>query len=303
MTPTSLPALPLAPAATAPSTASAATQVAPADFLLMLGQLVGANVPASATGTGGSNAPAVSKDGTDDALMPEEAAVDLLGMFPLSLPVIPPSAQVIANSAAQGAAGLDISSITAQGSAAADAQLLSDLLRNDQAVAAESTTDFGSVQLSATMETQQATRTVATEATVHRPVHQPVGSAAWADEIGSRLTVMAEQGKHTASLRLSPEHLGPLEIRIAIRDDQASVWFGAAHADTRAAIETALPRLRELFASTGLSLADTGVFHEPPREHSNPAAHSGTAGGDGQAADEASTVIRRTILGLVDAYA
>ena len=62
--------------------------------------------------------------------------------------------------------------------------------------------------------------------------------------------------KRTTSLRLWPEHLGPLEVRITMNDDQASVWFGAAHADTRAAIENALPRLRELFASQGLSLTD-----------------------------------------------
>ncbi len=41
------------------------------------------------------------------------------------------------------------------------------------------------------------------------PVNVPVGTAQWADEIGSRMTMMVEQGKHTASLRLSPEHLGP----------------------------------------------------------------------------------------------
>ena len=102
---------------------------------------------------------------------------------------------------------------------------------------------------------------------ISRSVHAPVGSAAWADEIGSRLTLMAEHGRHTASIRLSPEHLGPLEVRITMQDDQASVWFGAAHADTRAAIETALPRLRELFASQGLSLTDAGVSHEAPRGH------------------------------------
>jgi flagellar hook-length control protein FliK len=109
------------------------------------------------------------------------------------------------------------------------------------------------------------------EALLTRTVHQGVGTAAWADEIAARVNVMAEQGRHTASLRLSPEHLGPLEIRIAIRDDQASVWFGAAHADTRDALEAAMPRLREMFAAQGLSLADTGVFHEAPGQSPAPA--------------------------------
>jgi flagellar hook-length control protein FliK len=136
-----------------------------------------------------------------------------------------------------------------------------------------------------------------------RALHHPVGSSAWADELGTRMTLMADRGQHSASLRLSPEHLGPLEVRIAIRDDQASVWFGAAHADTRAAIEQALPRLRELFASHGMSLADAGVFQDAPREQ--PRLSSGAFSPEQSAAMEADAIaqIGPIRLGLVDAYA
>jgi flagellar hook-length control protein FliK len=152
-------------------------------------------------------------------------------------------------------------------------------------------------------ELQQQTRTFTAHEAVTRPVHVPVGNAAWADEIGSRLVVMTESGNHTASLKLSPEHLGPLEISIVVRDDKTSVWFGAAHADTRAAIETALPRLREMFQAQGLSLADAGVFREPPREQGVPKA-SITSGERGNGSDETTTTVSgRTRIGLVDAYA
>lgn len=302
MTPTSLPAMAIAPAATAQPAAPAAGQIAPADFLLMLGQLAGVPVPQVAAAS--TNVATPSKEG-DDALTTEEVAVDLLAMFPLSLPVTTPNVSLLANQQGSDKAALDIASLVSRGSSATDAtqsQLLSDLMRVDQELSLEPASDFGSVQLSAPSQTQQAARVTGHEAAFSRPVQQPVGSSAWADEIGSRLTLMAEQGRHTASLRLSPEHLGPLEIRIAVRDDQASVWFGAAHADTRAAIETALPRLRELFASQGLSLADAGVFREPPREHAKPA-HAGAINGDSQSSDENVVVIRRTSLGLIDAYA
>jgi flagellar hook-length control protein FliK len=137
---------------------------------------------------------------------------------------------------------------------------------------------------------------------ISRPVQAPVGSSQWADEIGTRLTMMTEQGKQAASLRMSPEHLGPLEIRIAIRDDQASVWFGAAHADTRAAIEHALPRLRELFESQGMSLADAGVYREAPREQ--PGTARGFNGGERSGtSEESSGHAVRVSVGLVDAYA
>jgi hypothetical protein len=146
-----------------------------------------------------------------------------------------------------------------------------------------------------------ATKTPQVEVALSRPVQAPVGSAAWSEEIAARLTLMTEHGKHSASLRLSPEHLGPMEVRIAVNDDQASVWFGAAHADTRAAIEQALPRLRELFESQGMSLTDAGVFREPPRDQ--PQGHIPPELRDDAAPTEDSVSVARARLGLVDAYA
>ena len=92
-----------------------------------------------------------------------------------------------------------------------------------------------------------------------------VGTGAWTDELGTKLTWMARQGIESASLQLSPEHLGPLQVSISVHDGQASVWFGAAQPDTRAALEQSLPQLRQLFAGQGLTLADAGVSREPPR--------------------------------------
>lgn len=99
-----------------------------------------------------------------------------------------------------------------------------------------------------------------------RELRAPVGTHAWTQQLGDELAWMAQQGRDSASLKLSPEHLGPLEVRISMREGEASVWFGAANAETRSALEQALPRLRELFASQGLALADAGVFREAPRQ-------------------------------------
>jgi flagellar hook-length control protein FliK len=92
-----------------------------------------------------------------------------------------------------------------------------------------------------------------------------VGSPRWAEELGSRLVLMTARGNQEGSLTLSPEHLGPLEVRISMSQNTAQVWFGAQHADTRAALAEALPRLREMFAEAGLSLGQAGVSQEAPR--------------------------------------
>ncbi|HTX05018.1 MAG TPA: flagellar hook-length control protein FliK [Steroidobacteraceae bacterium] len=96
-------------------------------------------------------------------------------------------------------------------------------------------------------------------------VASQVGTSAWTDELGTKLTWMAHQGIQSASLQLSPEHLGPLQVNISVHDGQASVWFGAAQSDTRAALQQSLPQLRQLFANQGLTLADAGVSRDSPR--------------------------------------
>ena len=73
---------------------------------------------------------------------------------------------------------------------------------------------------------------------------------------------MTQKGLETGSLRVSPEHLGPVEVNISVQNGDASVWFAANHPDTRAALEQALPRLREMFASQGMNLADSGVSRQ-----------------------------------------
>jgi flagellar hook-length control protein FliK len=135
-----------------------------------------------------------------------------------------------------------------------------------------------------------------------RDLRAPVGTPAWNDELGGRLTWMAANGRESASLRLSPENLGPLEVRISVQDGEAKVWFGATHADTRSALEQSLPRLREMFASQGLVLADSGVFRDAPREHASTHASSDATPTAEQTGDASVTSVTIAHAGLVDTY-
>jgi flagellar hook-length control protein FliK len=132
----------------------------------------------------------------------------------------------------------------------------------------------------------------------------PVGTAAFNDELGGRLTWMAHQGVESGSLQLSPEHLGPLEVRIQVQDGAASVWFGANHADTRAALEQALPHLRQMFASQGLTLSDAGVSREPPRGQAQKPAVAAISSINGVSDEQSSLVsVSGGRAGLLDTYA
>ena len=125
---------------------------------------------------------------------------------------------------------------------------------------------------------------------------------------GTRLVWVAEQRLGHAEIRLNPEHLGPIEVRVRLDGEQVRAEFHSAHAEVRQAIETSLPRLRDLLTQHGLQLGQADVGQ-------------GQAGGDGAAArpqasatrgDEAdpgtgerqATAAATTRLrGLVDAYA
>lgn len=312
MTLTNLPVQPPAPttAAHAPVTA-VAEQSQTTDFLLMLGQLVAASIPSTSGVAPPFKAALVSgaeKSLEQDEIDPEE----LLAMLSLAFPPQAVSIDVAGDAAMRsspvlGAAGGALAGTTGsvlQGVARelTDAQLLAGVVDEMVSTGPEAREAVDSFQIpTAPVEQQQQTRMLQANEAMSRPVHVSVGSAAWADEIGSRLVVMTQSGNHTASLKLSPEHLGPLEISIVVRDDKASVWFGAAHADTRAAIETALPRLREMFESQGLSLTDAGVFREPPREQQVPKTGAGSF--DGTSEESAIAVTSGARIGLLDAYA
>ncbi len=258
----------------------------------MLGQLAGAVAPTPAS-TAMQTVLPVTKDA--DELDTDAESTDMLGMMPLSLPVMPTDVQADAN--AQAAALLGVGVAKEKNAVAPEAQLLSDLIEPEQ------TSSQGKFEIPQ-LPSNDGSPLRQAESAHARPVNVPVGNEQWADEIGSRMTMMVEQGKHTASLRLSPEHLGPLEVRITMNGDQASVQFGAAHVDTRNALENALPRLREMFASQGLSLADANVSREPPRQQQNPTPQSSSSS-SGFCGEEGTTSVSaaQVRLGLLDAYA
>jgi flagellar hook-length control protein FliK len=93
-------------------------------------------------------------------------------------------------------------------------------------------------------------------------LNTPVQDSRWADAIAHRLVMMAREGESVAQLRLVPVDLGPLDIQITVKDSEASVHFGAAHAETRAALESSLPRLRELLSAQGLQLTNASVSQQ-----------------------------------------
>lgn len=87
----------------------------------------------------------------------------------------------------------------------------------------------------------------------------PLTHAGWPDEMGQKLTWMANNHRQQAELVLNPPQLGRIEVTLALDGDQASVSLVSPHAAVRETLEASLARLREVLAEAGVTLGQTHV--------------------------------------------
>jgi flagellar hook-length control protein FliK len=111
----------------------------------------------------------------------------------------------------------------------------------------------------------------------HAAVGAPVGSAGFGIEVAQRVLMFAGQKVQRAEISVTPADLGPIAVSIEVRGHEATLAFAASSHATRAAIEDALPRLRDMFSAQGLQLAGTHVGSEPRRDPYRPTRTDATA--------------------------
>lgn len=161
--------------------------------------------------------------------------------------------------------------------------------------------------LSAEQSTRGADLQPKAVASPQAALQQPLGKQGWDQELGSRLVWMNKQDVHSAQLRLNPAHLGPLEVRLSLQQDQtAHVAFLSNHASVRDAVEAAIPRLREMLAESGVNLADVDVSsqsHGQAREQSPSSDNWMAKVSADMDATTAEEVAREVSVGLVDYFA
>lgn len=96
-------------------------------------------------------------------------------------------------------------------------------------------------------------------ARVSVPVHVSFGQPSWAGAIAERSAMMASQRIEMAEIQLDPPELGPLQVRVHVQHDQASVSFVSASAQVRESLEQASLRLKDILGEQGLTLVDVDV--------------------------------------------
>jgi flagellar hook-length control protein FliK len=109
---------------------------------------------------------------------------------------------------------------------------------------------------------QSASSSLGIRSAISLPVQIPVGQAGWDSAVGDKIQWMVSRQVQSAEIKLTPPDLGPMEIKLSIKNDQTSVQFVASHAATREALEAAIPRLREMFGEIQLNLANVDVSQQ-----------------------------------------
>lgn len=92
---------------------------------------------------------------------------------------------------------------------------------------------------------------------------RPLSHPNWNQEVGERIIWMNNRGISSAEIRMNPQNLGAITVRIDVdSEQQTSVSFTAQNADVRTALEASIPRLREMLSSQNLNLADVNVSQQ-----------------------------------------
>ncbi|WP_445621605.1 flagellar hook-length control protein FliK [Kushneria sp. Sum13] len=81
----------------------------------------------------------------------------------------------------------------------------------------------------------------------------------WSSAFERQVINLSMRGGGEARLNMNPLELGPLSISLKMGEQSAQLHIASHHAQVRAAIEAALPQLREAFSASGIELGQTSV--------------------------------------------
>lgn len=81
-------------------------------------------------------------------------------------------------------------------------------------------------------------------------------------QLADKMRWMVNTGNLVAEIRLDPAELGSMHVKVSMSADSATVNFVVQSHQTRDALETATPKLRELLADKGIDLGQTSVRQE-----------------------------------------
>ena len=156
---------------------------------------------------------------------------------------------------------------------------------------------------------------VKTELTGRQPVSFDAGiklsntePQQFAGEMATHVRVLKSQSGGEVKLNLHPAELGRMSISVSTEGNETRVAFVVETSQARQAVETALPRLRDMLEDAGLSLSDSDVSEQRDPQAGTEERGSGSSRGEATSTDS-DDVSATTVLSvavdpdrLVDTY-
>lgn len=142
-------------------------------------------------------------------------------------------------------------------------QALSHISRQDEKSAPLTQTDSNALtsapisSSAAPLMTQTASATTSTPSTPM--LNAQLGSDEWQQALSQQIVMFTRNGQQNAELRLHPADLGAIQISLKLDNDQAQINMASSHSHVRAALEAALPQLRNALAESGINLGQSQV--------------------------------------------
>lgn len=181
----------------------------------------------------------------------------------------------------------------------------------DQGEAKPSAADFDKTLSSGMTDILQANRQRVDGEVEIPPMTKPLAHPNWNEDLGERIVWMRNKELSAAEIRLNPQHLGPISVRIEMNNDQATIVFTSPHAAVRDALEASLPKLREMMSNQQLNLVDVNIsqntssgqqhqspHHQTPRSFDGFTLLSGSVDAAGEELENNGAVVGKGILNI-----
>lgn len=136
-------------------------------------------------------------------------------------------------------------------------------------------------------------------------VASPAGTPAFAQELGQHVVWLGHQDVKQARIRLHPEDLGTLDVKVSMNHDRVDVSFAVQHPAAVHVVQQTLPQLDALLAQHGLALGQADVGQRQQRGDGGRGGEAGGALGEVDAAAEPVRMVGTPVaaLGMLDTFA
>lgn len=104
---------------------------------------------------------------------------------------------------------------------------------------------------------QPLTQTIPVTHTMN--LSMPVNLSQWQASLTEQIVMLTRQDIQTAEIKLYPQELGSLHIKLAMHDDNMQLHMMTAHAVVKGVLESALPFLRTSLEEQGITLQQADV--------------------------------------------